>query len=322
MRKPTIGLCLPSGGAKGISYIGVLKVFEKHGIKVSRISGSSIGAIIGSLYASGFNAKDLEKIAKETDYVDLMDLTSLHTGLMSGEKAEKKIRELINDKRFKDLQIPLSIIATDINSGKRVIFEKGDVTQAVRASMAIPGVFNPVIVGKYTLVDGGVIDPMPLKVLEQHKVDKIIVIDISTEIKELNKIIAPKARSPFMKRVQKKIIELEIQNFRDYLKSNQLLPFGLDNLLKFFIKPKLILRFLKKPKSIPKIFAIPSQSIDIMINQLEKLTLELSKPDVVIDVNTNGIGEWDFDKIDHLIKLGENAANAKLKEIKKITKVK
>ncbi len=85
-----IGLCLPSGGAKGISFIGVLKVLEKEGIKISRISGSSIGAIIGALYAYGYNAKELEKIAKETDYIELMDSTSLHTGLMSGNKAEKK----------------------------------------------------------------------------------------------------------------------------------------------------------------------------------------------------------------------------------------
>ncbi len=188
--------------------------------------------------------------------------------------------------------------------------------------MAIPGVFNPVIINKRVLVDGGVIDPMPLSILKEHKMNKTIVIDISTEIQNVNKLIAPKARTPFMKRVQKKFIEMEIKNIKAYLNSDKILPFRLGKVLKLFINPKLILKFMKKPQPIPKIFAIPSQAIDIMINQIAKLTIAKGKPDLVIQVNVKNVGEWDFDQINKIITFGEKAAKAKISEIKKLSRTK
>ncbi len=173
-----IGLALGGGAAKGLAHIGVLKVLEEHGIKVDLVSGTSIGSIVGALHCAGYSAKQIQEIAESTKWPLLIDVGLPNKGLVKGNKIEKFLREKLENKSFKDLQKPLYITAADIEKDQEVIFNKGDVTSAVRASISIPGIFNAVSINDRVLVDGGLLDPLPVKILKEEGVDIIIAVNL------------------------------------------------------------------------------------------------------------------------------------------------
>ncbi|MFW6233389.1 MAG: patatin-like phospholipase family protein [Nanoarchaeota archaeon] len=174
-----IGLALGGGAARGFAHIGVLKVLEKNGIKIDFVSGTSIGSVIGALYCAGYSPEEMEKLAKSIKWKSLIDLSVPRSGLLKGDKIEKYIREKIENKKFSELNKKLFLTAVDINENKEVIFNKGDVARAVRASISIPGVFNPISMNKNILVDGGVLDPLPTDILKKQKADIIIGINLN-----------------------------------------------------------------------------------------------------------------------------------------------
>ena len=179
-----IGLALGGGGAKGLAHIGVLKYLEEKNISIDYVAGTSIGAIIGALYCLGHKASEIEKIAKTTDFKKLFDPTLPKKGLIKGEKVELYLRHLFENKKFSELKKPLYIIASDLTNFQEVIFKEGDLTKAVRASISIPGIFHPVINKKTILVDGGLVNNLPIKTLK-NKADFIIAVNL--EGKELKK---------------------------------------------------------------------------------------------------------------------------------------
>ena len=167
--KRGIGLALGSGSARGLAHIGVLKVFEREGIPIKAISGASIGALIGGLYAAGMPLAELESIAlkatRRTVLAHIDPIPSLK-GLMVGKKIEEMLRSFVGSKDLRELKIPVAIIATDILTGEEVVFkDTGDLVDAIRASISIPVVFVPIRVGDRTLVDGGVANPVPVDAL-------------------------------------------------------------------------------------------------------------------------------------------------------------
>lgn len=168
-RKRGIGLALGSGSARGLAHIGVLKVLEREGIPITAITGASMGALVGGLYAAGMPLAELESIAlkatKRTvlSYID--PIPSLK-GLMVGKRIEEMLRSFIGNRDLSELEIPVAIVATDILTGEELVFrDKGDVVDAIRASISIPVVFVPVRVGGKTLVDGGVVNPVPIDLI-------------------------------------------------------------------------------------------------------------------------------------------------------------
>ncbi len=181
MRKNKVGLVLGGGGAKGFAHIGVLKFLEEKNIHVDCVSGTSIGAIIGALHCLGYKASQIEDIVKKTDFRFLFDLGAPRNGLIKGEKIESFLRKLFEGKEFSDLEKPLYVIACDIKNSQKVIFNKGDLAKAVRASISIPGIFRPVVTKNRILVDGGVLDNLPIKVLRDKKVRKIIAVNLEAE---------------------------------------------------------------------------------------------------------------------------------------------
>ncbi|WP_017186901.1 patatin-like phospholipase family protein [Alkalibacillus haloalkaliphilus] len=179
MSRPKIGLALGSGGARGFSHLGVIKVFEEHNIPIDYIAGSSMGALVGSFYGAGQKVSDLYNLALSFRRKYFMDITVPKMGLIQGERIKSYIRMFTYNKKLEQFNIPVAVVATDVHNGERVIFREGDAATAVRASISIPGVFVPERVGGRLLIDGGVTDRVPISVVREMGADIIIAVDCS-----------------------------------------------------------------------------------------------------------------------------------------------
>lgn len=180
-----VGLALGSGAAYGLSHIGILRVLEREGIPIDVVSGSSIGALIGSFWAAGFDSHELEKIARSINsrnaffkLVGFRDLSLAHRGFIKGNQVTKFMESFMGDMSFQDLRIPVKVIATNLFDSSEVIFEAGRVVNAIRASISIPGIFRPYEYRGEYLIDGGVIDPLPVRVLSNMGIKKIIAVNV------------------------------------------------------------------------------------------------------------------------------------------------
>jgi NTE family protein len=159
-KKQRIGLVLSGGGARGFAHIGVMRVLEQAGVEADVVAGTSMGAILGALHASGRSADEIYQLAVNTSWRDVFDL-SLQAGLIKGEKFHAFLAELLPP-RFADLQKPLVVTTTDIESGEEVLILEGDLVKAVRASSCFPGAFEPVEFNGRTLADGGIVNNLPV----------------------------------------------------------------------------------------------------------------------------------------------------------------
>ncbi|MEW6516031.1 MAG: patatin-like phospholipase family protein [candidate division FCPU426 bacterium] len=182
---PRIGLALGGGGAKGIAHIAFLKILDELGLRPGIIAGTSMGALIGALYAFGHSGKEIERIFTDLKLVDFINLTDLTLGakygLIRGDKIIKTLEKLVQKKSFEDLKIPLKVIATDFWSREEVILDHGSLTEAVRASISIPGIFEAVVTGGRVLIDGGVVNSLPYEIL-RGDCDLLIAINVLGEI--------------------------------------------------------------------------------------------------------------------------------------------
>ncbi len=178
MGKPRIGLALSSGGARGFAHLGVLKVFKEEGIPVDCIAGSSMGSIIAVLLANDLDLEMCEQVACTLKRKHWLDFTVPKKGFVVGKKVEELVRLFSHNKKLEELNIPTAIVATDLVKGEPVIFTEGPVDQAVRASISIPGIFEPVVMGDKVLVDGGVIDRLPVSTVRELGADLVIGVDV------------------------------------------------------------------------------------------------------------------------------------------------
>ena len=179
-----IGLALGGGGARGLCHIEFLKVFDRLNIKPTIISGTSIGSIIGAFYASGISGEEIASLAKNLNFLEiskLLDFSFFHmSGLIKGDGVMNFLKENIKVNTFSELEIPLKIIATDFWHRKEIVLETGELIPAIRASISIPGLFNPVKMGNKILTDGGAANPLPYDVI-QDNCDFVIAIDVNGE---------------------------------------------------------------------------------------------------------------------------------------------
>ncbi|MGB8252155.1 MAG: patatin-like phospholipase family protein, partial [Anaerolineaceae bacterium] len=178
-----IGLALSGGGARGLAHIGVLKVLEEAHVPIDYISGTSMGSIIGAGYANGSTPAELESIASRFSHIRqlirMVDLAGGRRGLLDGKHVRAFLTEIIGAKtNFSDLRIPLSICSVDLNSGREKIFTEGNVLDAVMASIAVPGIFVPQVVQDHNLVDGGVINNLPVDHVRALGAEFIIAVDV------------------------------------------------------------------------------------------------------------------------------------------------
>jgi NTE family protein len=174
-----VALVLGAGASKGFAHIGVLKIIEANGIPVHLIVGTSVGSLVGSLYAYGYDSYNLQKLAFSIEKSDIVDLTVPDNGFIRGEKLEEYVNRAVRNTPLENLRIPFRAIAADIQSGKEFAFGKGNTGTAVRASCSIPGVFRPVRIGDRTYVDGGVVSPVAVDAARNFGADVVIAVDIS-----------------------------------------------------------------------------------------------------------------------------------------------
>lgn len=179
--KPKIGLALGGGAAKGFAHIGVIKMLEANGIQVDVVAGTSAGSVVGALYASGMTPYQLQQQAFALDETKIRDVSLFSGGLVKGQKLQDYVNTLLKQKPMQSFKKPFGAVATELSTGKRTVFVRGNAGQAVRASSSIPGVFEPVPIGKTRYVDGGVVSPVPVDAARDLGADVVIAVDISSK---------------------------------------------------------------------------------------------------------------------------------------------
>ena len=288
MEKRNIALVLSSGGARGFAEIGVIEALEKQGFNIKSICGSSIGALIGGLYAMG-KLKEYSlwvKTLNRKAIWNLMDLSIKNQGILKGDRVLEKMKTFIPDMLIEDMNIPFSAIATDIINEKEIVFKEGSYYEAIRASIAMPGIFTPVKHNKTILVDGGVINPIPIEHVFREKDDILVVVNLYGE-KE-NKV--------------------EKNSSKDKTQSE-----GINNHHKRLFNSFSRIINSEDKQNLGYISLLTASSL-IIIHKNAKLNIERFKPDILINIPYDSANTFDFHKADDLIKLGEELAN---KEISK-----
>jgi len=298
-RASKVCLALGSGAAKGISHIGVLTVLDEIGIKPDIITGTSIGALIGALYAGGMKGKEIQELTLGIDKKEIKKLFKVTLdglGFINGQFIDEYINDILPVKNIQDLKLPFSCCACNIIDGREIIFSKGSLSDAVRASISIPGILTPHKVEEYTLVDGGLVNPVPVSLCKKLGADFIIAVNV------LNNPILKNKIYNFPDRVR------EIQD-----KSSLKCAENLNKKIKLFIAreienleltAKRLGSFLSLNEEL-NILDIISQTYLIGESNLSKFRLSTDNPDILIEPNMRSIRHFDFNKVQEAILLGE-----------------
>ncbi len=304
--KKQIALVLGSGGARGLAHIGVIKALEENQIPVDLVTGTSIGALIGGLYASGININTLEKIVHEVDKIMVAKILMpklFASGFIDNKRIIDFIKELVGDVTIEDLKMPFAAVATDLVTGEEVVFDKGPLVDAIIASVAIPTIFQPVFLKNRYLIDGGLSNPLPISVAKEMGAKKIIAVNVSPNPKRITKKIKTK-KTEEIKLLIKRLPSL----FSNLLNDNRqkiLLP---DTENKMEENEIVHLSSL----SILNVFL---QSISISTNNLMTQHLRHAKPDILISPNIEDFDMLEFYKGTEIIKCGYDAALKTIPEI-------
>lgn len=184
--KLRIGLALGGGAAKGFAHIGVIKMLEANGIHPDVVSGTSAGSVVGALYASGMDAFQLQETAIALDQASIRDVRLFSGGMVQGQKLQDYVNQQVKNRPLEKLNVPFAAVATQLETGQRTVFVRGNTGQAVRASSSVPGVFEPVEINGKHYVDGGVVSPVPVDAARQLGADVVIAVDISSKASGAN----------------------------------------------------------------------------------------------------------------------------------------
>ena len=302
---PKVALALASGGARGLAHIGVIQELESQGYSIGSIAGSSIGALIGGLYAAGTMdayaqwVKNLDKM----DVFSLVDFTFGDKGFIRGEKVFKEMqkRGIIPKINIEDLKIPFASIATDIANNKEVVFTEGDLYTAIRASVSIPNVFTPVKCNGGVLIDGGVINPLPVNRVKRFDNDILIAVDINALIPYSKPKLPKKSKKEEMLQNEKLTAIMD--------KWNEVKE-------KYFHTEQNKTKAKAEPEKKLGYFDIFAQAIQLMQDRITQHTLERDNPDVIVRISKDAGSVFDFYKAEELIAAGREACIKALKESK------
>jgi len=182
-REVKLGLALGGGAARGFAHVGVIQVLEEAGLKPSHVVGTSAGSLVAALYASGKTSAELNRLAENLQEADITDwmLPILNRGALRGEALARYVNSQVGGRTLEQMKIPLGIVATDLNSGESITFRRGNTGSAVRASSAVPAVFQPVRIGEREFVDGGLVAPVPVRQTRDMGANFVLAVDISSD---------------------------------------------------------------------------------------------------------------------------------------------
>lgn len=306
-----LGIALGSGAARGLAHIGVLKVLEEAGIQIDTIAGTSMGAFIGAMYAAGVPVTQMEQAALDIDWfrmARLLDPALPTSGLTDGKKLVAFMAALLPARDFKDLRQKLAVTATDINTGESIIIKQGDLLEALRASLAFPGIFSPVRFGQRFLVDGGLCKPIPTDVARSLGAEKIIgICTIPTVVKKTPETYLPISHAGAR----------EIGGWRGLFSARRI-----ELAVRSAIGQETEdtdSRPSENPKT-PNIFRVCAQSVAIMENVINELHLRQNPHDLIIRPRLDGVTLLEFHRAREVIAAGEAAARAALPEIEYLLK--
>ncbi|MBR1687074.1 MAG: patatin-like phospholipase family protein [Prevotella sp.] len=270
-----VALVLSSGGARGLVHIGVIEELLAQGYEITSVAGSSMGALVGGIYAAGRlpEFREWMKTITKRRMIELTDLSLSINHLVKGERIIAAIEEIVPDVRIEDLPIPFCAVSTDWQNGREVVFRSGSLFAAIRASISLPSFFNPVRRDGMILIDGGIVNPIPLNRVARTEGDILVGVDVSGHDyqgqSELQQTVAAK---------RKRDTSLGMTIL------NRLLP---ENIEFNYI-------------------TLLSRTSSLMIRQNSKLMAQLTHPDILLDIQLNRYGGFDYDKSEKLVAIGRN----------------
>lgn len=288
--KKNVSLVLSGGGARGTAHIGVIEELVKQGFVIKSIAGTSMGSVVGAVYS----LDNMEKFKKWLYSLDklkvfkLIDFSFSTQGLIKGDRLFKKMKEFIPEEvKIEDLKINYTATATDIANDKEVVFTNGSVYNAVRASVAIPTVFTPVKTANGILVDGGVIDNIPISNVKRTKDDILVVVNVNANTPKFQPAISKKSEIK-----KESIYQEKTKEFQDHLKKQE----------------------LKQKTDKMGYFSIIDRTLTLLTAKLDKLTIEKYQPDILINISRNSCGTFDFYKAEELVEIGREMCIESLNE--------
>lgn len=319
MNDPTrVALALGSGGARGYAHIGVIQVLEERGIEVVNVAGSSMGALIGGLYAAGKleGYTDWVRGLSQLDVLRLLDVSLSAPGVIRAEKIFARVRELVGGALIEDLPVPFTAVATDLTARKAVWFQRGPLEVAMRASIATPGVFTPVMLNGRLLADGGLMDPVPIAPTASTRADATIAVDLGGE----RSGVADDA--PERETAEERPIDEWVDRFRRgaaHVLDREMVRaltsrFGGESasaLEAAEVAASAGEAFEALPAGLTK-FDVMNQSLEAMQSVLTRYRLAGNPPDVLVRIPRDACRTLDFHRAAEMIELGRTVTSAAL----------
>lgn len=286
--KKTVSLVLGSGGARGLAHIGVIRWLEENGFEIKSISGCSIGALVGGVYAAGKldDFEDWVRAITKMDIVTLLDFSWKRSGLVKGDKIINTLTELVGDLHIEDLLIKYTAVATDIRNEKEVWLNSGRLFDAIRASISLPLFFTPFRYKGVDLIDGGVLNPVPIAPTFGDITDLTIAVNLGGKVEDkgemvINKVLMSQVKSPYTEKIAK-----FIEGFKGLTDSGFENEWGA--------------------------YDVANQAFDAMQSTIARQKLAAYPADYFIEIARNACGTLEFDRASEMIELGYNKAQESL----------
>jgi NTE family protein len=290
LRNQNVALVLSGGGARGIAHIGVIEELERRGFKITSIAGTSMGSLIGGVYAAG-KLKELKEWIYTLDkgkIFRMVDFTLSKQGLIKGDKVLKKMKDYIPDTNIEELPLPFAAVAVDLISRREVVFREGSLYHAIRASIAIPSVFTPVKEDHRLLVDGGVLNNIPLEYVERIDGDKLIAVNVNADIPARKPVVLDMEGEA----KQSSYLHKTREFYSHLRKSNP--GAGAENL---------------------GYFALLTRTLDLMTARMADTALQMHTPDILMNISRDSCTMYDFYKAEEMVETGRRVASESLDQI-------
>ncbi len=289
--KQKVALVLSGGGARGIAHIGVIEELEKQGYEITSIAGTSMGSLVGGVYALGKMEEFKNWICTldKRRIFSLVDFAISKQGLIKGDRVLKKMKDFIPDTNIEALKIPYVAVAADLLQREEVAFTEGSIYEAIRASISIPTVLTPVKTEDRLLVDGGVMNNIPISQVKRTTGDLLVVVNVNAYVPERSPHISMEESEKTQSTYQNKIKE-----FYNHLK--KISPLGHDEKLGYF--------------------TLITKTLDLMTDHMAQLTLSQFSPDILINVSRDSCTMYDFYKAEGMVEIGRQAAHSSIEVYK------